>query len=106
MGDFNGDGSDDLLCHDVVDGRKWIDYANASGELNGTDWSREDNWCDGAYGQLMIGDFNGDESDDLLCHHTKTGAKWVDLSNAAGEFNGTDWDRNARWCNPPGAQLH
>ncbi|MDC0673425.1 FG-GAP repeat domain-containing protein [Nannocystis radixulma] len=36
-GDYNGDGRDDLYCHDNV-GKKWLDYADTSGRFGGTDW--------------------------------------------------------------------
>ena len=109
IGDFNGDGRDDLLCHQA-DGRSWIDYANAQGQFVGTNWSRtgsrtsEDNsWCRiSSSRQLYIGDFNGDGRHDLLCHQSD-GRSWIDYAGAQGRFSGTDWSRTStsgdrNWC--------
>jgi hypothetical protein len=97
IGDFNGDKRDDLLCHDTLSGYKWIDYADASGAFNGTDWERANNWCIGR-DQLFVGDFNGDLRDDILCHAPLNGTKWIDYADASGRFFGTDWSRAANWC--------
>ncbi len=106
IGDFNGDGRDDLLCQQS-DGRTWIDYANTSGGFNGTNWSRDadsvdKNWCYiSSTRELHIGDFNGDGRDDLLCHQSD-GKSWIDYANTSGGFNGTNWSRSQEpdpeWC--------
>ena len=36
----------------------------------------------------------------------KTGYKWVDYADGNGQFNGTDWERNAQWCNHDAGELH
>ncbi|WP_181233890.1 FG-GAP repeat domain-containing protein [Enhygromyxa salina] len=104
LGDYNGDGRDDMLCHDTA-GQKWIDYADSNGQFWGTDWSYTDGWCAHAGSELHIGDFNGDGRDDMLCHDTD-GQKWIDFANGSGQFWGTDWYYNAGWCYHPGTQLH
>ena len=101
VGDFNGDGRDDLLCHDIYSGHKWIDYADAGGKLKGTDWERAANWCSHSGARLHIGDFDGDGRDDMLCHDYK-GRVWVDLVNWQGEFWGTNYDEQAGFCKAPG----
>jgi hypothetical protein len=105
-GDFNGDGRDDILCHDVANGTKWVDYADGSGQFLGTDWSRAANWCNHETARLFVGDFNGDGRDDMLCHDVANGTKWVDYADGAGQFLGTDWSRAANWCNHDTAELH
>ncbi|MGC4069774.1 MAG: FG-GAP-like repeat-containing protein [Polyangiaceae bacterium] len=105
IGDYNGDGRDDLLCHDVNTGYKWIDYASTTGTFLGTDWERNTNWCSHASGQLFIGDFNGDGRDDFLCHDVNTGYKWIDYASTTGTFLGTDWERNSVWCNHTAGRL-
>ncbi|MEM9101446.1 MAG: VCBS repeat-containing protein [Pseudomonadota bacterium] len=99
VGDFNGDNYDDLLCSDTNNGFKWIDYADRSGHFNGTNWSRDAGWCTSSQSQqIVIGDFNGDSRDDMLCHDKTNGFKWIDYADSLGQFNGIDWSRDARWC--------
>lgn len=45
VGDVNGDGRDDLVCHDVATGNRLVDYADASGRLAGTDSTVANGWC-------------------------------------------------------------
>lgn len=97
-GDFDGDGFDDLLCHGLTTGRKSINYGNASGAPGARSWSSNSNWCGHPAGQLQIGDFNGDNRDDILCHDVDTGYKWIDYASSTGQFGGTDWERNAGFC--------
>ncbi|MCA9707967.1 MAG: VCBS repeat-containing protein, partial [Myxococcales bacterium] len=104
-GDFNGDGHDDLLCHGTETGFKWIDYASASGQFLGTDWSRDANWCNSATQRLFSGDFDGDGREDLLCHDFQAGFKWVDYANASGQFLGTNWSTGNAWCDNDPQQL-
>jgi hypothetical protein len=104
-GDFDGDGRTDLMCHDIDDGFKWIDYANNNGRFLGTDWSRDAQWCRGDGSKVFVGDFDGDGQDDLLCHNSSNGYKWIDYANNNGEFFGTNWSRDADWCQAEGAEL-
>ncbi len=105
IGDFNGDSRDDLLCHDIASGEKWIDFADAAGEFGGTNWSRTTGWCQRETARLLVGDFNGDGRDDLLCHDVASGEKWIDVADGSGHFSGTDWSRNAVWCRGSDARL-
>src|SRR5262245_27161875 len=92
------------MCHDVATGYKWIDYADASGQFNGTDWERNATWCNHAGAQLFLADFNGDGRDDMLCHDT-AGNKWIDFADGYGQFGGTDWFRPANWCSHASGRL-
>jgi len=105
IGDFNNDSRDDMLCHRPSDGYKWIDYASSSGQFGGTDWERDADWCGHSGARLYVGDFTGDGWDDLLCHDANSGYKWIDHANAAGQFNGTNWELNMRWCHQSSGQL-
>jgi hypothetical protein len=103
IGDFNGDGRDDMLCHDGA-GKKWIAYASASGQFAGTDWQADMGWCNHGGSQLHIGDFNTDGRDDMLCHDS-SGHKWVSFAEAAGGFAGTSRYWNMNWCSHASAQF-
>lgn len=106
IGDFNGDGRSDMICHDKT-GNKWIAYANSKGNFDaGTGWHKRMGWCGHNGGQLLIGDFNGDGRDDMMCHDKNTGYKWTSLANIHGQFTGTSWHRALRWCNHGSAELH
>jgi len=106
IGDFNGDNKDDMLCHDTNNGHKWIAYAKGRARFTGTDWERPLGWCNHNGAQLHIGDFNGDNKDDMLCHDTNNGHKWIAYAKGRARFSGTDWERPLGWCNHNGAQLH
>jgi VCBS repeat protein len=109
VGDFSGDGRDDLLCQDLATGHKSIDYVTGSGNtgnLGGNDWTSTFAWCVGDTRNLHVGDFNADGRDDLLCHDTLTGTRWVDFAAAGGEpFAFTDSTGTGAWCNHVGARL-
>jgi hypothetical protein len=98
VGDFNGDTMDDLLCFDIASGQKWIDYSDGSGIFPGTDVYYAFQWCNHAAGEVLIGDFNGDGRDDLLCHDVLMGHVWIDYADLAGHFSGTDWEAGLNWC--------
>jgi hypothetical protein len=102
VGDFDGDGSDDLLCHDFSSGFVWVDYR--SDGLNGTDWQFGLNWCKNANDTLRVGNFDADADDDLLCHDTSTGVILIDYA-ASGKFAGTNTTYDDAFCNGSGNQL-
>lgn len=107
VGDFNGDGRDDMLCHDIDSGERWIDDANGSGQFTGTNWNEEMGWCaDGANTQLFVADFNGDNRDDILCHGTADGQKWIAFANSSGEFDGTSREWAMQWCRATGSSFY
>lgn len=114
VGDFSADGRDDLLCHDSDDGDLEIRLSRADGGLLPTilDWFRDDGgWCTGLERRLLVGDVGGDERDDLVCHDSRTGARWIDVmepisSKTTGGFRGTDWSAESGWCVPASAGVH
>jgi hypothetical protein len=106
VGDFNGDGRDDLLCHDTNTGHKWIALANGSGQFVGSSWEAAMSFCNHTGAKLHIGDFNGDAKHDMLCHDLNTGAMWVALADPSGHFSGTSWEAGPGFCNHDGAELY
>jgi hypothetical protein len=74
------------------------------GFFGGSTWFRAAGWCNHSGSQLLVGDSNGDNRSDLLCHDG-AGNKWIDYADGAGQFWGTDFFRAAGWCNHSGSQL-
>lgn len=96
VGDFDGDRLGDFYCHDRQSGRKRIDYARDGHGY--ADWEAFNAWCNAEGQDLLVGDFNGDEHDDLLCRNVVTGQIWIDYASAAGTFDGPDYTRTSTWC--------
>jgi hypothetical protein len=105
IGDFNGDNRDDLLCHDVVNGRRWIDYSTSNLPYFRANWYGPENFCGAPTGMIHIGDFNDDNRDDILCHDISNGQHWIDFASTNGEFYGTDSYFSENWCSGPNARL-
>ncbi|HEX6273446.1 MAG TPA: FG-GAP-like repeat-containing protein [Polyangiaceae bacterium] len=103
-GDFNGDGRFDLLCQDVTGSQRFIDYASTSGRFEGTNWTKNTAWCNHQTGRLMVGDFNNDNRDDLLCRDAADGRLWIDYASTTGTFDGTDWSTTGVGCTGNGRQ--
>jgi hypothetical protein len=107
IGDFNGDGRDDLLCHDVLSGGLQIDYADANGVFftgSAFDWVGN-NFCSHSSGRLYVGKIDQNTRDDLLCHDVSNGSKWVDYADTSGRFLGTDWSAGTGFCGHASGQL-
>ncbi len=85
VGDFDGDGRDDLLCHDTT-GKEWINYAS-SGFLN-SDFFLAANWCSSPLEFYPL-DVDGDQREDFVCLDTASGDRWHDY--AANGFGSADW---------------
>ncbi len=72
LGDFDGDGRTDRLCHSKENGRLWIDFGGNS--LKGTDWSEyEFNFCTKKNERLSIAETGGDGKDDVHCYDYRSG---------------------------------
>jgi hypothetical protein len=115
VADFDGNDRQDLLCHSAeagfhATGRRWLDYSNINGHFNGTDWdSGMAQYCWGGSRQLLVGNFDGDDDDDVLCYNDNLGTVTIDYTNYLGELNGQDWPASGTqaWgCNEPGSQAY
>ncbi|MCA9701286.1 MAG: hypothetical protein KC431_27435, partial [Myxococcales bacterium] len=67
VGDFNGDGKSDLMCHTTTTGRRRVDLGDADVRgFWGSDWDSNtdggavNDWCSAAGEEIFVGDFNGD----------------------------------------------
>ena len=108
IGDFNGDGKSDMLCHDGKLGRKWIAYSTASGNFqNAVIWYRNMKWCYSSAGKLFVGDFNGDRRDDMYCYDDTVvkGNTLIAYAKTGGSFVSTDEADNMGWCLATGCTL-
>ncbi|KAJ8029346.1 hypothetical protein HOLleu_28718 [Holothuria leucospilota] len=75
--------------------------------MTGPDGEEAIGWCSHSGAELYIGNFNGDRRDDLLCHDSGTGRKWVALANRQSNFSGrTSWEAGLGWCRHSTAEFH
>lgn len=79
VGDFNGDGKDDLLKYINQYGGAEVSLSNGRSFANFRKWSPA-----GYHGKrFWVGDFNGDGKDDLLRFASPTGGFEISLSNGS-----------------------
>lgn len=119
VGDINGDGRDDLLCHDASTGIRKIDLADDNGRFGDFDWTSEvsgrRSWCTGADQILVVGDFDADRRHDVVCHDYGSGHRLIDYAFEHGDLKGTNWSSEAageadaadyRFCRGGNMQMH
>ncbi len=97
VGDFNGDGVDDLLCHTknggLNPGSRRIDFGRdrLNSVFGAGDWTEIGNpFCRLSNRDLLVGDLNVDGRDDLLCFDSDNGRRFVDFADGNGRFGGAD----------------
>ncbi len=86
-GDWNGDGTADLVAVRSSDGTLWLYPGNGRGGFGsagqiGHGWSGRD-------ALLSAGDFDGDGATDLISRVVATGDLWLDRGNGRGGFDGS-----------------
>jgi hypothetical protein len=113
VGDFDGNGKDDLLCYNPGSGRRRVDLANSAGTFFGTNWNSEGSSYPGTpvlcgrEPTFLTGDFDGDGADDFLCFDARTGTAKISLSDGAGRLRQVDWtETRASFCTAEGDRLH
>lgn len=101
VGDLDGDGDEDWVCHDKGTGQKWVALRESTGMEER--WGNSSlHWCSHVGAVLYLGDVNGDRKADLVCKDP--GRVWVDYATAAF-FEGTDYQLDTVWCPHAGAQF-
>lgn len=97
VGDFNGDGKSDLYCNYG----SWTDVMISTGSSFGG--AGTGNWINSAAfsipqscSKFLVGDYNGDQRADILCHNDATMSNRVMLSSVANFF--VDAGVWATWC--------
>lgn len=119
VGDIDGDGRDDLLCHDSSTGIRKIDLADQEGRFAGFDWTSEvsgrKSWCTGGDQVFLLGDFDADGRDDAVCHDYGNGHRLIDYAFGHGNLKGTNWSSEQageadtadyRFCRGADMQVH
>jgi hypothetical protein len=106
VGDYNGDGRDDIMCADTVSGDIWVNLWTPAAAFGGTIWHgtegcRELPETESIY-DPVIGDFNGDGRDDLMCRQRFYSSQpdlLIDYANSAGQFLGPNVVQDTDgWC--------
>lgn len=89
VGDFNGDGMDDVMGRADSDGSFWLAESNGSGFTNSY-WGGLLNsitWSD-----LSLGDYDGDGNADIVSR-APDGTWWASISNGSSRLNNSYWGR-------------
>ncbi|HWA75486.1 MAG TPA: FG-GAP-like repeat-containing protein [Polyangiaceae bacterium] len=105
VGDLNGDGRDDLLCHDSTGYTSTV-LASSSGQFSASNaWSKTLNFCKQAGGQLVLADLNKDKRKDMVCHDA-TGFTASLQANSSGQYTGSVWSSTINWCKLSGSAVY
>ncbi len=96
VGDFNGDGRDDIVGRVASSGDWWIASSTGAAFTNSkwTRWSTGVTWTD-----VMVGDFNGDGRDDIVGRVASSGDWWIGNSTGTSFTNQkwTRWSTGVMW---------
>jgi V8-like Glu-specific endopeptidase len=96
QGDVNLDRRKDLICQDATGYVSWV-LASSTGRYSSSSFGQTINFCKSASAKLLVGDFNGDRREDLLCREA-SGLQSVSLANSSGKFTGTSFSATSAWC--------
>ena len=87
MGDFNGDGRDDVVSYHQASGTWWVNRSTGSGFVleKWATFSTRVGWD-----PQLVGDFNGDGRDDVANYHPSNATWWASTADA-NAFVTTKW---------------
>ncbi|MEQ1906383.1 MAG: FG-GAP-like repeat-containing protein, partial [Pirellulaceae bacterium] len=89
-GDFNGDGRTDVMFRKTTTGDNRLYFSRADGNLDVVSNTIATNLINSVFNNLVTGDFNGDNRDDLVFSSTSTGSNRWFYSRADGGFDFVD----------------
>ena len=104
IGDFNGDGKDDLLWRNTVTGENYVFPMVGTQILGGEGYLPS--VSNVAWEIVQVGDFNGDGKSDILWRNAETGENYLYLMNGTS-IAGEDYLRTVpdpNWRVVPAAQ--
>ncbi len=105
VGDFNGDGNDDIVSFDYLSsgtsGYTWLAMSNGDGTFSKSNPFNDGNWLQGSGSSYIIKDFNGDGNDDIASfdtlHNGTSGYTWLAMSNGDGTFRKINPFNDGNW---------
>ncbi len=98
VGDFNGDGRDDIIGRVGSNGDWWVAKSFGGSRFANERWGRWSANVD--WNNVVAGDFNGDGRDDIAGRVGTNGDWWVAKSNGGNRFANERWGRwsaNVAW---------
>lgn len=105
IGDVNGDGRSDLVCHTPSTGNDAVALARTGGRFPAVDWRGAPGPCPAPGGRVLLGDVTGDFRSDLVCQNPRTGAVSVARARATGRFPAVDTRDTPAFCTTTGTRL-
>ncbi|MCK7615113.1 FG-GAP-like repeat-containing protein [Roseibium sediminicola] len=88
VGDYNGDGRDDLMFTWSATGTNRLYSGRSDGGFDGHSNLVPTNILDGNPDRILVGDYNGDGRDDMMVTWSSTGTNTYLRSRTGGDFKG------------------
>jgi len=92
VGDFNGDGYDDVLQQAANANGQWWKGSSNQAENGSFITSYVNRWNPNGFSEYKIGDFNGDGMDDMVGRTIDSNQLWVNRSLPNGRMNAEFWN--------------